>query len=182
MCDCLHMGPFPALLNFPYFPTFIISVPSSPPLNPLWLQSSSYLDLLTPKHVHHCAVNGLGSHRNPLFSFLPIQKYLLDVFTFSCGAPKRGFCLQFYKEVTKSGPCAKFTVHVGCFCLAQPSLDISVLANRTGRDLLWYNLVVVWYNPFHKLFKLKSDWIVCFSGKGSENLIPLEETSFQFPA
>lgn len=100
----------------------------------------------------------------------------------SAEVPKDGLWLQFYKEVTKSGPCAKFPFHVGCFCLAQPYLDTSVLANGTGRDLLWYNLVALWYNPFHKLFKFKSDWIVCFSGKGSENLIPLEETSFQFPA
>lgn len=96
--------------------------------------------------------------------------------------PKRGFWLQFYMEVTKSGPYAKFPVHLVWFCLAQLHLDISMVANRTGRDLLWYNLVALWYNSFHKLLKLKSDWIACFSGKGSENLIALEETSFQFPA
>jgi len=90
MCDCLHMGPFPALLNFPAFPTFIISAPSVSPLTPLWLLSSSYLVLLTLKHVHHHAVNGLGSHRNPLFCFLPMQEYFLNVFTFFCRVPKRG--------------------------------------------------------------------------------------------
>lgn len=173
MCDCLHMGPFPVLSNFPAFPTFTISVSSLSPLTPLWLLRSSHLDPLILKHVHHCAVNGLGTHRNPLLSFLPIRIYWMPSLS-SVQLPKRGFWMQFYKEVTKSGPCAKFPVHVGCFCLAQPYLDISVLANRTGRDLLWYNLVALWYNPFHKLLKLKSDWIVCFSEKGSENLIPLE--------
>lgn len=50
--------------------------------------------------------------------------------------PKGGFRLQFYKEVMKSDPCAKFPVHAEWFCLAQLYLDISKLANMTGRDLL----------------------------------------------
>lgn len=82
MWDCLHKGPFPAPLNFPIFPMFIISAPSFPPLTPLWLLSSTCPDLPILKYIHRCAVNGPGSHRNPLFSFLPIQKYLLNVFTF----------------------------------------------------------------------------------------------------
>lgn len=78
-----------------------------PPLTPLWLWSSNYLNMLIVQRVHHCIGDGLGSHRDPLLSFLPVQKYSLNGFAFSSGSPKRRFLIAVYKEVLQSGPCAK---------------------------------------------------------------------------
>lgn len=81
-----------SLLNFPAFPMFSRALRLSP-LTPLWLWSSGYLNVLIVQCVHHCAGNGLGSHRDPLFSFLPVQKYSLNGFAFSSGSPQRRFLI-----------------------------------------------------------------------------------------
>lgn len=174
-------GTISSLLNFPAFPMFIISAPSLPPLTPLWLWSSSYLDLLILHHVHHCAINGLGSHRNPVL-FLANTEILTEWFCFlQWISQKEVSDCSFTRKFCSLAPVPSFPHSCRHFCLAQLYLGMRMLANRTGRDLLWYNLGALWYNPFHKLFRLRSDWIVCFSGKGSESDIPLEETYFQFP-
>lgn len=173
MCDCLHMGPFPSLCNFPAFPVLIISVPSFLPLTGLWLLSSSCLDL----QILSCAMNALLTNlAKETDHSLANTEVFIECFHFLPWNSKkpRQFWIAVLQGSYKVWSLCQVPHSCRVFLSGSAYLGISLLASRAGRDLLWYNQVALWYNPFHKLLKLKSDWVVCFPGKDSENIIPLE--------